>query len=400
MRAIKVQAAAFAAAVTLVAVAGCSVTPTAQPSSDSSEPIVFGYAIAETGGFAGFDAAVVNGARVAAADINAAGGVLGRQIEIKTVDTKSEIDGAAPAAQQLLDDGADFIGSTADYDFGGPALRTADAAGHVSIAMAGDTRLGYNGVGPLAFNSYSGSPGEGVVMAEFAHDQGYRNTFVLTDTINSYPQSVSDAFTGRWAEYTDTTIAGTDLFNNADTSIRTQIDAIKAAAPDSILVASFPSGGAAAIRQIRAAGIDAPILGDIGFDGSYWIDASEGLSDVFVPVLATPESDSEPILAMLDAYEELTGEASIAPSYTAMGYVQVQVIAAAIEAAGSTDGTAVAAALAALDGFESVIGPIDYAWKSECNVPATLPWTIVQVQDGVQSVVEVRSTEEVVEIEC
>lgn len=396
----------------LVGLTGCGAsnqsggsTSAAAPASGTggaagSGDIVIGYAIAETGGFAGFDAAVVNGAKVAADDINAAGGVLGRKLKIVTADAQSKIDGSAPAAQSLIDQGAQFMGATADYDFGGPALRTANDAGLVGIGFAGDTRLGYHGVGPLVFNSYPGSASEGVVMAQFAHSKGLTKPYLLVDTVNSYPEAVADAFEASWKDLTGGEVAGKDLFLNSDTSIRTQIDKIKASGADSILVASFPPGGAAAIRQIRSAGLEVPILGDIGFDGDAWISSVPGLSNVFVPVLAFPGSDDATSKAFFAAYEKLAGAPSIAPSYSAQGYAQIQILAEGIKKAGTTDGAAVASAIAGISDLNTMVGPIDYTWRSECNVPASLPWQILQVDNGSLGFVQTMKAENVPAIKC
>lgn len=380
--------------------AGGSPAAPGSAAATGSGDIVIGYAIAETGGFAGFDAAVVNGAKVAVDDINAAGGVLGRQLKIITADAQSKIDGSAPAAQSLIDQGAQFMGATADYDFGGPALRTANDAGLVGIGFAGDTRLGYHGIGPLAFNSYPGSASEGVVMAQLANSKGLKKPYLLVDTINSYPEAVADAFEARWKDLTGTDVAGKDLFLNSDTSIRTQIDKIKASGADGILVASFPPGGAAAIRQIRSAGLDVPIFGDIGFDGDAWIGSVPGLSDVYVPVLAFPGNEDPTSKAFFAAYEKLAGAPSIAPSYSAQGYAQIQILAEGIKKAGTTDGAAVAGAIAGIDNLTTMVGPIDYTWRAECNVPASLPWQILQVDNGSLGLVQTMKAENVPDIKC
>lgn len=388
--------------VAALSLVGCS--RTASPSGDQSAAekgdILIGFAIAETGGFAGFDGALVNGARVAVNDINAKGGVLGRKLKIITADAQSKIDGAAPAAQTLIAKGAKFMGSTSDYDFGGPALRAADASGLVGIGFAGDTRLGYHGIGPKVFNIYAGSAAEGVVMAQFAQAKGLKRPYILTDTINSYPKTVSDAFATRWKGLTGTDVVGKDLFLNSDTSVRGQIDKIKAANADSVLVASFPPGGAAAIKQIRAAGVNVPILGDIAFDGDAWIGAVPGLSDVYIPELAFPGSGEARQKSFFDAYEKLAGEKSIAPSYSALGYAEIEVLARGVQDAKTTDGAKVAEAIAKINDLQSMIGPIDYTWRSQCNVPASIPWQVLQVQGGKLTFLEKMKAENIPEFKC
>ena len=61
-----------------------------------------------------------------------------------------------------------------------------------------------------------------------------------------------------------------------------------------ILIASFPPGGASAIKQIRAAGIETPIVTDQAFDGSAWLSAIPNLSNTFVPNLASANGTPDP----------------------------------------------------------------------------------------------------------
>ena len=79
------------------------------------------------------------------------------------------------------------------------------------------------------------------------------------------------------------------------------------------------------------------------------------------------------------------GKASILASYPAMGYSQVQILAAGIKAAGTTKGSAVAAKIAKFTNFRALIGKTNYAWRKQCNVPAGRPFLIFQVQHGKES---------------
>ena len=86
---------------------------------------------------------------MAVKDINAAGGVLGRPLKIIYSDTKSEIPQGAVAAMEVIDQGADLLIVTGDFDFGGTAAHTANAQGKLAIApFAADPKFGVEGIGP------------------------------------------------------------------------------------------------------------------------------------------------------------------------------------------------------------------------------------------------------------
>jgi branched-chain amino acid transport system substrate-binding protein len=345
--------------------------------------------IAKSGVFSTYDLAVEDGAKLAVADINAKGGVLGRQLNIIDFDTASKMQNSGPGAKQLISQGANFIIGTADYDFGGPAAREADSEGIASFGFAGDTKWGYHGIGPLSFNIFQGAPAEGAATAEFAYSKGWRKAYTLTDTINSYPATVTNWFSSRWEELGGK-VVGKDLFLNSDPSIATQINRIKAAKPDVILLSSFPPGGATALKQIRAAGINTPVLGDIGFDGHYWYNTVPGLSNFYLPTLASqfghdPRANINTFFAKL---KKATGKTPLLGAYPMAGYSMVQLIAKGATDAKSTDGKSVAAAIEKLKGFPTLFGPTTYSWREDCNVPGPRPIPYTQVQKGVQSYVK------------
>jgi branched-chain amino acid transport system substrate-binding protein len=356
----------------------------------ATSPIIVGYAIAKTGGFSTYDLELETGGKIAAAAINAKGGVLGRQIKIIDCDTQSQLSQSGPCAQQLIAKGALAIIGTSDYDYGGGADRAASAKGLLALGFAGDPRLGYHGVGPTVFNLYQGSNAEGAVAAEFAYSKGWRKPYILTDTINSYPKTVSTSFATRWKELSGSGVAGQDLFLNSDASIATQISRIRSTNPDVILMSSFPPGGASAIKQIRAAGINTPIVTDQAFDGISWIAAVPNLSNVYDPNLVSNQGHdpSAAVNAFFAEFKKTTGKAAILAAYPVMGYSQIQVMAKGMEVAKSTSGVKAAAAIAKLHNFAALIGPTSYDWKKNCNVPADRPFVVSQITNGVEHVVK------------
>lgn len=363
-----------------------AVQPTAAP---EAKPILLGFVIAKTGGFAPYDLAQESGAQMAVDEINAAGGLLGRPLRIIDFDNQSDLNQSAAGGKQLLADGADFMFATSDYDFGGPALREAVMAGKVAFGFAGDPLMGYHGVGPLLFNLHSGSPAEGAANAEFAHKHGWDKAYTLTDTINSYPPTISKYFKTRLGELGGEVI-GEDLFHQSDASIATQITRIKEANPDVILVASFGPGGASAVKQIRAAGITAPILGTAAFDGSQWLEAIPGLSDMYNPKFASGDGN-DPVPGANEffaKYEAETGQKALIPSYLAAGYVGVTLLAEAVKKAGTIDGQAVAGQISQFKGFPTILGPYDYVSRPECNMPQNFPMKFFKVENGKEIFVE------------
>ena len=100
-------------------------------------PITIGTANSLTGALAPFETAINDGMKVAVADINAAGGVDGRQLELIHVDAKSDLNLAATAALEVIEKGADVVVPICDADFGAPGARAANEKGVLAITCAG-----------------------------------------------------------------------------------------------------------------------------------------------------------------------------------------------------------------------------------------------------------------------
>jgi branched-chain amino acid transport system substrate-binding protein len=152
-------------------------------------------------------------------------------------------------------------------------------------------------------------------------------------------------------------------------------------APDFIVLCSIPPGGATAIRQLRSAGIDTPIFMGVGMGGDWWFEqVGEPLTNAYQGGYGSWRGDDEvaKINEIVARYQEKYGDTVPLP-HTLMGYQVIQLIADAIGRAGSTDGEAVAAAMAATDA-DFLIG--HHTINPEYNHSFTLPVTIMQIVDG------------------
>jgi branched-chain amino acid transport system substrate-binding protein len=344
-------------------------------------PITIGAPLALTGDLSFVDSGMKEGIDLAIADINAKGGVEGHMLELVTADTKSDPPTIGTAAQEVIDKGADFMIPTFDYDFGGPAARLAMSNNMVAVSGAGDPRYGREGIGQYMFNVYPGSPTEGAVAAEFATDQGFKNVYVLTDETFNHAKTVCSAFKERLGELGGT-VTGDDMFKGTDRSIASQVTRMrgKAQGTDAVMLCSVGSGGTNALRQIRGAGIDVPVILDNAYDGSYWFDAAPKGGELFVVSAGavTPGVTENPLQKhILEAVEKSTGKPVTFGVGTFAGYSSVQALADAIEQAKSTDPDAVKEALETFKDKELAIGKV--TWDEKCHVPLGAEMQVLKV---------------------
>lgn len=364
--------------------------------AQDDEPITIGAAIALSGIVEAYDADPARAAEMAIADINGEGGVIGRPLEMIYADTRSDFAQGAIAGMEVMDNGADVVIVTGDFDFGGAAARAANGRGILAISpFAADPLFGVEGIGPYAFTLATASVSSGTIMAEWAYDQGWRTAYVLTQTTIQYDQSVSEAFVARWTELAgEDALLGEDVFAFDDASISAQITRFNSLpeAPDFLVLSSFTPAGPSALRQIRAAGIDVPVLSAEDMDGDYWIDAVPDLSDFYFVALGSLFGD-DPRPEINDFIARFEAEHGNHPStaHTLTGYSTIQAISRAVERAGSTDGDALRAEFEAFDNEPLLVGPTSFTADTHINFYR--PMVVMQVQDGVHSAVELRSPE-------
>lgn len=366
--------------------------------AQEAKPIVIGAAIAQTGFIAAYDADPAKAAEMAVKDINEAGGVLGRPLKLIYADTKSEIPQGAVAAMEVLDQGADIMIVTGDFDFGGTAARTANSQGKVAIApFAADPKFGVEGIGPYAFSFSTASDTVGTVLAEFATAKGWKTAYALTQTTIQYDMSVSAAFQARFKEQNgDATLVGVDTFTMDDASIATHITRIKALnpQPDVLLLSTLTPSGPGALRQLRAAGLTMPILSGEDMDGDYWLESVPDLSNFYFAAMGSIFGDDPrpDVKKFIDDFTALHGNHP-STAHTLTGYSVIQAIKVAAERAGSIESDAIKAEFEKFKDEPLLVGPTSFDEKTHINF--TRPMVIMQVQGGKHSVVELRTPEKI-----
>ncbi|MFO1036273.1 MAG: ABC transporter substrate-binding protein [Geminicoccaceae bacterium] len=357
----------------------------------AADPIVIGAAIAQSGVVAPYDEGPAQGMELAVEEINAKGGLLGRPLKIVYADTKSEIAQGSTAAQEVIDQGASLVVVTCDYDFGSAAASVANDAGLITFSTcAGDPKFGPSGIGPNAFTMATSSPGQAVALAEWAYNvKGWRTAYILLETTIAFDASFADAFKRRWIELAgEKGFLGQDTYGGEDPQISTQINRIKALPqqPDVIALASFPPAGPSALRQLRAAGIDQPVVASESWDGDYWLEATPGLGNFYFVTYASVFG-TDPRPAMQDymaKFEKKFGHHPIT-SHTVTGYGVIEAWTKAVTRAGELDAEKVRAELEKFAGEPLLVGPTTFTAETHINNQRDL--ALMEIENGKQGTV-------------
>lgn len=353
-------------------------------------PIKIGFATALSGWLAAYDEEPHKAAILKIEEINKAGGLLGRQIEYKVMDTKTDLTVATNVAASLVDWGANMLIVPPDYDFGSPAALVAQNANLIAISTgASDPKMGVQGVGPNVFSAHTAGQAAGILMAEYGYEKlNAKTAYMLEDVSLEATKSSCAGFLAAWNQKGGK-LLGRDTFQREDASIASQITRIKGlqTAPDMIfLCASLPEGPAA-VRQIRAAGIEAPILAETGMSGDFWLSSVPGLKDFYVPTLMSIGNDPRPeVKKFVEAYKA-RWNALPSTEFSVLGYCTVEQWAQAVQKAKSVDTEAVLAVMNKFKDEPTTCGPTSYS--DQLHIQVNRPQLVAKVENGSFRPVEV-----------
>jgi len=352
----------------------------------TADEYLIGYAAALTGGLAPFDTPFKEGLEVAVELLNDQGGIDGEiPIRLQIKDMKSDAALASQVAQELVDAGVDMLITACDVDLSIASGTVAQAAGIPALSSCATTPTVPTAVGEFMFLVSMGDNAQAAVNADYAIAQGWDEAYLLGSPDTGYtakmPEYFRVAFTDRGGQ-----IVGEDTFTVGATDYSAQVAKVaqQDPPPDFIFTPAYVPDIGVLLKQLRASGIDIPVLGTDGADSSLLVEvggeAAEGM--IFTTHgIVTPGSPLEDFYAQYEAIKGSPPESIFA----ALGGDAVAVIDAAVTAAGSTEPTAVRDAIAALVDVEGVTGPLTY--QDQNGVPLKNVY-LVTVESGVFQLIE------------
>ncbi|MFQ3663574.1 MAG: ABC transporter substrate-binding protein [Chloroflexaceae bacterium] len=377
--------------ITLLAACGA---PAAQPTAPAASPapaaetIKIGALYGITGGMSSIDAPGLNGMKLAVKEINAAGGVLGRQLELIAVDGKTDQTTTTNAASELINvHKVVVIGGLNDSTFALAAGPIAQQAG-IPFVTAGATLPSLpEQIGDFFFMAPFGDDAQAFAIADYAIDDLKAKTaYMLVDQAYDFTTALAAFFKQRFTEKGGQIVLE-DIYRSGDTDFSAQIAKVQALnpPPDVLFISAIPNEAGITTRQFREAGLQMPIISGDGFDTPLIAEvAGELADDVFFSTHVALDNVDPKVQKFVTAYTQEYGKAP-ENAFAVLGYDTLNLIADAIKRAGSAEPTAIRDALAATQGFPAVTGQITYApGQRKPNKSVT----IIQVQDGAYTFVK------------
>lgn len=331
----------FALAATLagLVMAGCS--------KSGGNTIKIGSIGPLSGAVAVYGVECKNGIDLAVAEINTAGGVNGQLLEVIAEDDEGNPEKSVSAYKKLVTkDGVTFVIGSLTSGCTQAITQSAQAQKIIQIAPAA-TAMTITDAGNYIFRTCFIDPFQGTVGGKFAGDVlGANTAAVLYDIGNDYSVGLKDNFIVEFERLGGRVIAQ-ESYNTGDKDFNAQITKIKNVNADVIYLPDYYGTVALIAKQLRAQGIDKPIVGADGWDGLTENAGEEVLNGYYSNHYAT-DSDSEAVQRFVAAFEEKFGKKP--NSFAALGYDSVYLLKDAILNAGTTETAAVRDALEATSG--------------------------------------------------
>ena len=360
----------------MLAATGCH--KPAGEGAGGSDTIKVGEFASLTGKEATFGISSHEGTLLAVEEINAAGGVLGKKLELLTEDTQSKPGEPATVVNKLIarDGAVAILGEVASSR----SLEAAPICQHNKIPMISpsSTNPKVTEVGDYIFRVCFIDPFQGTVMANFATKTlKAKKVAVLTDVKSDYSKGLAKFFKEKFLAHGGEIAVELD-YNGGDKDFKAQLTAIKAANPDGIFVPGYYTDAALICVQSKQLGLNVPLFGGDGWESEKLVEiGKEAVEGQYFSTHFHPDVGSELGRKFVEHYRKRWNGKS-PDALAACGYDSALVLADAIKRAGSTEGRKIRDALAATKSFSAATGTITINEKRD----ATKSAVILQVQDG------------------
>ncbi|MCY3742778.1 MAG: ABC transporter substrate-binding protein [Candidatus Poribacteria bacterium] len=312
-----------------------------------------------------------NGAKIAVAEINATGGLLGVPVELVTeVGIPTPEAAVEVAARMILDDGVIALVGPNRSAHAIPigALATEHSLPMITTTATNPT---LTDASDFVFMAAFTDAYQGAVMAKFARTElGLTSVALLTQSGEIYSEGISEFFVTNFTA-AGGTIAAREYYEIVDTDFTEQLTRIAAAAPDALFIAGWVhqigpiTQQARAFPLLNAAGEPIRLLGTDTWDNPILLDNADAeIEGSFFSGHFSAGTNKPTGKAFVEAYQTEYGALPLGGH--AVSYDATKVMLTAIERAGSLDGEAIRAQIAATENY---IGATDIASYDENRHP-------------------------------
>ena len=312
--------------------------------SGQADSIKVGFNVPLTGFAAADGKSARIGAELAVEQVNAAGGINGRDLELVVYDDQASPKESAPLAAKLVTQDGVVAGISGSYSGATRAAATiyqenatpyiSAYAVHPDITRSGDYVFRTSFMGEV--QGRAGAKLVGEMM-------GKKRVSVIT-LANDFGKSLEAGFKEKAADF------GIEILGEYDYSIKDRefgpiVSKVKAESPDAIYASGYFFTAGPLVSQLREAGIDVPIIGQEGYDGEMFIKIAGPAAEGVIITTSLDRDSTEPLAqAFIKGFQAKAGYP--ADMVSASTHTAVLVLAAALKQVDPSDKAALRAAIA------------------------------------------------------
>jgi branched-chain amino acid transport system substrate-binding protein len=352
----------------------------------ASNDVKIGMVYELTGNTASYGTSAADGAKLAFKELNAKGGVLGKQIKIITADNKGEPSESANAMTKVITQdkviavtgftvsSCGIAGSSVAEDNKIPLVAAATVNPRVTV----DDKTGK--VKEYTFRACFIDSFQGTVGANFAlNSLNTKKAAMMVDNSSDYSKGLAQIFKEVFTKGGGQVMVE-EAYLQKDQDFKSILTKIKAQNPEIIYLPGYYEDVGKIVKQARELGITIPILGGDAWDSPKLVEmgSPQALNNTYFTNFYSVQDTSPASQAFVEAYKKEYGQ--LPDSMAAMGYDAAYLLVDAIQRANSQDSAKIREALATTTAFKSVSGIMNLSPTHD----AIRGVVIIEMKDGKQ----------------
>jgi branched-chain amino acid transport system substrate-binding protein len=335
-----------------------------QGAAKAGEPIVIAVVGPMTGQYASFGQQMAEGAKQAVADINAAGGVLGRQITLEIGDDACDPKQAVAVANQMVQKGAVFVDGHWCSGSSIPASKVYEEEGILMISPGStNPRLTEEG-GDNVFRVCGRDDQQGAVAAKFLAEKFAGKKIAVIHDKTAYGQGLADE-TKKNLEQLGAAPVMYEAYTAGEKDYTALVSKLKQSGIDALYVGGYHTEAGLILRQMREQGLQTVLMaGDALVTEEYW--SITGAAGAGTLMTFSPDPRKNPgAVPLVEVFRKKNVEPE---GYVLYSYGAIQVWAQAVKEAG---GVALEPVIKVMreKKFDTVLGTIGFDEKGDVSAP-------------------------------
>ena len=312
--------------------------------SAQADSIKVGFNVPLTGFAAADGKSARIGAELAVEQVNAAGGINGKDLELVIYDDQASPKESAPLAAKLITQDGVVAGISGSYSGATRAAATIYQENATPYISAYAVHPDITRSGDYVFRTSFMGEVQGRAGAKLVGEMMGKKRVSIITLANDFGKSLEAGFKEKAAEF------GIEILGEYDYSIKDRefgpiVSKVKAEAPDAIYASGYFFTAGPLVSQLRAAGVDVPVIGQEGYDGEMFIKIAGAAAEGVIITTSLDRDSTEPLAqAFIQGFQKKSGYP--ADMVSASTHTAVLVLAEAMKQVDPSDKAALRQAIA------------------------------------------------------